>query len=185
MRMKKRTENSLMADGDAKGYSAWIAGLKTRYRAMQLKAASSVNAILLEFYWELGRGISARYDGKRRNARFFEKLSADLRLALPEVDGFSPRNLKYMLDFYEMYRYPPQAVADNGKNDGRLPQVAADNFAGLFAIPWGHHRLIIDKCRNDIDEKHADELPGRVARDLERGQRAAEELARQALENGV
>ena len=150
--VKERTEKSLMIAGDAKGYSAWIAGLKTRYRAMQLKAAVTVNAVLLEFYWELGRDISARYDGKRRNARFFERLSADLRLALPEVEGFSPRNLKYMLDFYMLYRYLPQPVANNGKSDGQLPQAAADNLTGLFAIPWGHHRLIIDKCRNDIEE---------------------------------
>ena len=149
---KKLAEVARKGDGDARGYSAWIAGLKSRYRAMQLKAACSVNTVLLEFYWELGRGISARYDGKRRNARFFEKLSSDLRLALPEVEGFSPRNLKYMLDFYEMYRYLPQAVADNGPTGGQPPQAAADNFTGMFAIPWGHHRLIIDKCRNDIDE---------------------------------
>ena len=75
---KKLAEVARKGDGDARGYSAWIAGLKSRYRAMQLKAACSVNTVLLEFYWELGRGISARYDGKRRNARFFEKLSSSL-----------------------------------------------------------------------------------------------------------
>lgn len=133
-------------------YAAWIAELKNRYRALQLKAATSVNVALLEFYWNLGRDISARYEGKKRNAHFFERLSADLRTALPSAEGFSPRNLKYMLDFYELYRHLPQPVADNGGGRSDLPQAVADSAATVLLIPWGHHRLIIDKCRGDLDE---------------------------------
>ena len=39
-----------------------------------------------------------------------------------------------------------------------LPQVVAefDNPAAiggkLSCVPWGHHRLIIDKCRNDVNK---------------------------------
>ena len=42
-------------------YRRWIVELKKRYRSTQIKAAISVNAALLEFYWELGRDISAKY----------------------------------------------------------------------------------------------------------------------------
>jgi predicted nuclease of restriction endonuclease-like (RecB) superfamily len=133
-------------------YAAWIAELKNRYRALQLKAATAVNVALLEFYWNLGRDISARYEGKKRNAHFFERLSTDLRTALPGAEGFSPRNLKYMLDFYELYRHLPQPVADNGGGRSDLPQAVADSAATVLLIPWGHHRLIIDKCRGDLDE---------------------------------
>lgn len=32
-----------------------------------------------------------------------------------------------------------------------LPQVVAnsDDYKNIFLIPWGHHKIIIDKCRND------------------------------------
>jgi predicted nuclease of restriction endonuclease-like (RecB) superfamily len=150
----KKKKQTIQADNAvaAGDYTAWIAELKTRYRALQLKAATAVNVVLLEFYWKLGRDISARYEGKKRNAHFFERLSADLRSALPDAEGFSPRNLKYMLDFYELYRYLPQAAADNGGKGVHLPQPVADCAALMPAIPWGHHRLIIDKCRDDLDE---------------------------------
>lgn len=148
--MKRATRaDGMVPAGD---YRAWIAELKGRYRELQLKAATAVNVVLLEFYWKLGRDIRARYEGKKRNAHFFERLSADLREALPGVEGFSPRNLKYMLDFYELYRHLPQAVADNGGGRSNLPQAAADSAALVPAIPWGHHRLIIDKCRGDAEE---------------------------------
>lgn len=145
---KSRARNQVVA-GD---YSEWIVDLKNRYRAMQLKAATAVNVVLLEFYWKLGSDISARYSGKKRNAHFFAKLSADLRLAIPDAEGFSPRNLKYMLDFYKLYRYLPQPAANNDVDEVHLPQLAADSPISALAIPWGHHRLIIDKCRDDVEE---------------------------------
>ena len=38
-------------------YKTWIIDLKTRLRSLQIKAAVSVNAALLELYWELGADI--------------------------------------------------------------------------------------------------------------------------------
>ena len=75
-----------------KSYRSWISELKKRYRATQIKAAVSVNRALLEFYWFLGKDISEKYPGRRRNVGFFEKLSEDLRLEIPNTRGFSPSN---------------------------------------------------------------------------------------------
>ncbi len=52
--MKKETP----AKRPARGYAAWIAGLKRRYRATQIKAAMAVNSALIEFYWYLGKDIA-------------------------------------------------------------------------------------------------------------------------------
>ena len=49
-------------------YFAWIGNLKKRYRSTQIKAVVSVNSALLEFYWSLGKDISERYPGRKRNA---------------------------------------------------------------------------------------------------------------------
>lgn len=45
-------------------YLTWIAELKKRYRATQIKAAVAVNSALIEFYWNLGRDIGEKYARK-------------------------------------------------------------------------------------------------------------------------
>lgn len=128
--------NVQKTDKDRAAYLGWISELKSRYRATQVKAAVAVNAALLDFYWELGRDISKRYPGKKRNAHFFDNLSADLCLDVPNPKGLSPSNIRYALRFFELYGY--------------LQQVAEDNGAGELAkVPWGHHILLIGKCKGD------------------------------------
>ena len=46
----------------------------------------------------------------------------------------------------------PQVVAKSEYKDteANLPLVVAElNLEDLFAVPWGHHRLIIDRCKDD------------------------------------
>lgn len=92
-----------------KDYIDWIAQLSKKYRASQIKAAVSVNEELLKFYWSLGRDIVERQDENKYGRGFFNTLSRDLKTALPDAKGFSPRNLYYTRDFYRMYnRILPQ-----------------------------------------------------------------------------
>lgn len=138
-------------------YFSWIGELKKRYRSTQIKAAVAVNAALLEFYWNLGKDICEKYPGKKRNARFFGELSADLKLSIPEGTGFSPNNLRYIRAFHELYSLrQPQLEGDaadgtylqQAVGDRQAVQSWAQNF--LFKIPWGHHVLIINKCGGDV-----------------------------------
>ena len=150
-------------------YFSWIGELKKRYCATQIKAAVSVNTALLGFYWSLGKDISERYPGKKRDAGFFAALSADLKSAIPEAKGLSPTNIKYTRYFYELYGvgcYRQQVVDDNSRgqqladlrgHSAYRPQLADDNCDGsifvkqlLVRIPWGHHVLIINKCKGDV-----------------------------------
>lgn len=77
-----------------------------------------------------------------------------MRAILPEVKGLSSSNLRYMKKFYELYsdqNFLPstEKAGDNGKQID-LPQLVGDLSAEeLFSIPWGHHRVIIDKCKLD------------------------------------
>ena len=70
-------------DGVEKSYAVWIADLKRRYRATQIKAAVAVNTALIEFYWNLGKDISEKYarrtiqNGWSRNS-LLNWLSTDL-----------------------------------------------------------------------------------------------------------
>ena len=129
--MKSKGKKTILTSAD---YRQWIGELKTRYRATQIKAAIAVNSALIEFYWNLGKDISEKYPGEVYGGKFFEKLSADLRQALPGVRGFSKVNLIYCRQFFELYggmEIVPQLVEQ------------------LIQIPWGHHRTLIDKCKGD------------------------------------
>ena len=135
-------------------YRQWIGELKTRYRATQIKAAVAVNSALIEFYWNLGKDISEKYPGKKRGVDFFGRLSRDLSAAIPDSGAFSVRNLKYMLNFYELYAYRQQLVADKRTNAaGNRQQLVADKemrtlAADLICVPWGHHIQILTKCKS-------------------------------------
>lgn len=84
-------------------YRNWVALLSQRYRRAQIKAAWSVNSVLLSFYWDLGRDITQMQAENKYGSSFFEVLSNDLKTAIPEAKGLSPTNLKYIRRFYLMY----------------------------------------------------------------------------------
>lgn len=115
-------------------YRNWLVALKTRYHAAQVKAAVAVNGALIEFYWSLGRDIEERFDENHYGAAFFERLSNDLCVEIPNVKGLSPINLRYANRFYRLYRNLPQLVEE------------------LMRVPWSSHRLIIDRSAGDADK---------------------------------
>ena len=98
--MRSKGKETILTAAD---YRQWIGELKARYRATQIKAAVAVNSALIEFYWNLGKDIGEKYPGKKRGVDFFGRLSRDLSAAIPDSGAFSVRNLKYMLNFYELY----------------------------------------------------------------------------------
>lgn len=63
-------------------------------------------------------------------------------------------NLRYMADFYEMYKdieNLQQVVSEY--TGGNLQQVAANFDAiNIFQIPWGHHIQILTKCKGNRDK---------------------------------
>ena len=142
---RKKSSPLVRSGGETQSYTAWIADLKRRYRATQIKAAVAVNSALIEFYWNLGKDISEKYPGKKRNIAFFANLSRDLCSGMSDISGLSERNIRYSLAFYELYGYLPQAVADN-------ELIVQQPVAQLVCVPWGHHMLIIDKCKRDRDK---------------------------------
>lgn len=154
-------------------YRNWVSALKKRYRATQIKAAVAVNSAMLEFYWSLGADISRMYPGKKRNLNFFENLSNDLCLGIENPKGLSVANIRYAFRFYELYSrlsqaennaYLQQAVDDN-ITAGYLQQVVEDKTTGehsphgknkhlpeIVKVPWGHHTVILGKCKGDQDK---------------------------------
>ena len=122
-------------------YKQWLVEIKQQIRQSQVKAAVKVNTELLRLYWNLGKEISERQMDAEWGSGFFSTLSHDLRAEFPEIQGFSPRNLRYCKNFYQFYN-------QSNKN---LHQVGANLEHSIFTIPWRHQIEIITKCQS-VDE---------------------------------
>ena len=132
-------------------YHEWVLDVVRRFRTSQIKAAIKVNKEMLRFYWLLGKDISNLHMNGKYGSAFYHNLSLDLQDFFPDVHSFSVTNLKYTKYFYELY--PTQAnrpqPEDDFKEEQNRPQPEDDFDADIFCIPWGHHKLLIDKCKKD------------------------------------
>ena len=134
-----------------KEYAEWLKSLSQRFRQSQIKAAVKVNSELLKFYWSLGQDIVERNFENTYGSEFFKNLSLDLKEEFPETKGFSPTNLGYIKRFYMLYsnamRISPQVEGKSPQisNLSNYPQVGGNSEPLIFSVPWGHHKLLIDK----------------------------------------
>jgi predicted nuclease of restriction endonuclease-like (RecB) superfamily len=126
-------------------YKAWVTQLKTRLRSMQLKAAVSVNSVLLEFYWQLGADIVDREKNRTWGDGFLKQLSQDLMAEFPEMKGFSYRNLRYIKQWHLFY------CGENEIWQQPVAKLAPMPLAQIKQIPWGHNLLIISKCQSQTE----------------------------------
>ncbi|RTZ02341.1 YhcG family protein [Flavobacterium sp. GSP6] len=127
-----------------KDYKNWITEIKSKIRSVQLKAATTVNASLIQFYWELGSMITEKQTAW--GTSFLENMSNDLKDEFPEMKGFSVTNLKYCKLFYKQFYFSPQL---GDEQDSNSPQLGDENLLPLLIqIPWGHIKLIIDKIKD-------------------------------------
>ena len=90
-------------------YSDWLNGIASRYRQSQIKAAISVNAEMLKFYWSLGADIIRMEKDQPWGSKFMQRLSTDLKVSMPDASCFSRVNLYYMVRFFKLY-VPPKIV---------------------------------------------------------------------------
>ena len=80
---------------ELKLYADLLGDIKSRIREAQIKAGLSVNAEMILMYWDIGRMIHERQQEKGWGAGVIPRLAMDLRNELPEVKGFSERNIGY------------------------------------------------------------------------------------------
>jgi predicted nuclease of restriction endonuclease-like (RecB) superfamily len=144
-------------------YSQLLTQIKDRIRRAQVKATLSANAEMILLYWDIGRMIHERQNLEGWGAGVIPRLSRDIRNELPEVKGFSERNIGRMIAFYRQYPdlkvILPQPVAKSASDipSTDLPQPVAqfparersENLHQLVAkIPWGHHILLMEKIKD-------------------------------------
>ena len=119
-------------------YKNWIGELKQRIRQSQIKAAVKVNTELLRLYWELGNDIVERQKNSQWGDGFLKQLSQDLSAEFPEMGGFSVRNLQLICKWYNFYNQKLTITK----------QVVSQLQEDFFSTPWGHHILIMQRCKD-------------------------------------
>ncbi len=143
-------------------YASLLTEVKARIRSGRVRATLSANAEMLAMYWDIGRLIDRRQKSEGWGAAVIPRLSRDIRNELPEVKGFSERNIKRMLAFYRGYPNAeailPQAVAKledtGGQKDTKVPQLAAQIRAhekvpqAAAQLPWFHHVVLMENVKD-------------------------------------
>ncbi len=125
-------------------YRNWIKELGDRYRTSQIKASIRVNNEMLMYYWSVGKDITERRADSKWGNKFFQNMSMDMSDMIPNTKGFSPTNLRYMMRFYGLFK------------DIKIVPQLEEQFEmapnKVFMIPWGHIKLLIDKCHDNPEK---------------------------------
>ena len=119
-------------------YKDWLQNLKGKIQQSQIKAAIQVNSELLRLYWQIGKDIVEKQTQAKWGDGFLQTLSADLYKEFPTMKGFSYRNLKSIRQWYLFYNQ----LDIIGK------QLVSQLEVSLFSIPWGHHIMIMQRCKD-------------------------------------
>lgn len=128
--MTKQTSTPASLISMPENYGNWLADLKNRIQTAQQRAALAVNRELILLYWQIGQDILQRQTEQGWGAKVIERLSHDLRIAFPEIKGFSRSNLMYMRAFAEAWP------------DNSIVQQAVGQ------LPWGHNLVLLSKLKN-------------------------------------
>lgn len=137
-------------------YADLLGQIKQRIRQGQARAVLSANAEMITTYWDVGKILHERQQQEGWGRAVIPRLSRDLRNELPEVKGFSERNIGYMIRLVREYGFSPILQQPVAKLDasGKVPQTVTQMpppaiLPQLVAkIPWGHNILLMEKVKD-------------------------------------
>jgi predicted nuclease of restriction endonuclease-like (RecB) superfamily len=165
--MKKKAISKL-----PQNYAGLLTTIKQRIQTAQVRTALAGNASMLMLYWDVGNLLVERQAEEGWGAAVLPRLAIDLRNELPEVKGFSVRNLMLMTQFAREYpgfhtiAQPPVAQLEDRTQDGssksarsskgprpvaQLPAETIDASIWQRAVaqlPWAHNIILIQKVKD-------------------------------------
>lgn len=132
-------------------YAAVLSELKERIKNARVRSVLSVNKELLQTYWDIGKTIAQQENAEGWGAGIVKSLSRDLRMEFPDMQGISPRNLRYMRDFALAYPNFPNLQAPLAQlprsvysSENQSPTILQ---APLAKLSWYHHLTLLDKVK--------------------------------------
>lgn len=112
---------------DTNEYITFLESIKAEITQTRARAVGKVNSELICLYWRIGSELNSRKDW---GASVIDTLSKDIRVAFPQIKGFSARNLRYMAKFAREC------------NEEFLQTVSAK-------LSWSHTVKLMDKLKDD------------------------------------
>lgn len=129
----------------------------------------SINEKQLRLYYGIGKYISLNLRKGFWGKGAIDAISERLDKGLPELKGFSARNLRYMRAFYEEWAYldksesvfliadddnlaPADAKLELSRRNQLIPKRLAFPEPSFWIISFSHHRTILSKVK-DINER--------------------------------
>ena len=158
-------KNKPISSATTGNYAGLLADIKQRIRAAQVRTAMAGNASMLMLYWEIGGVLAERQKIEGWGAAVLPRLATDLHNDLPEVKGFSARNLRLMIQFFDEYpAFGPiwqRAVAKlsddpigGKKGQPSVTQLPAESAAAqiwqraVAQLTWAHNVILIQKVKD-------------------------------------
>ncbi|WP_295584959.1 PDDEXK nuclease domain-containing protein [uncultured Lamprocystis sp.] len=117
-------------------YTELLAEIKARIQTAQTRAVLAANSELIRLYWQIGEQLTARQAREGWGAGVIPRLARDLHNELPELKGFSERNLKLMAQFFRAY---PALFADH----------APIGQPAVAQLPWAHNVLLMQTVKDE------------------------------------
>ena len=96
-------------------YSRLLRQVKQRVALAQLRVIYAANEEMLRMYWNLGQMLHAAQQAEGWGKGTLVRLSQDLKNEYPKEKGFSERNLRCMMEFYQEYNQELTMVKSNAK----------------------------------------------------------------------
>lgn len=132
-------------------YSELLTQIKSRIQQAQVKATMSANAEMILMYWDVGRIVFEKQGQEGWGTAVIPRLAKDIRNELPEVKGFSERNLKRMTQFYREY---PELVVIGPRAVAQLEPGSADNESGPLAVAQSSPSVIVQRLVAQLSWAH-------------------------------
>lgn len=108
-------------------YLGFIKEIRERIVKTRLETVVAANSAMILLYWEIGNAILQRQKNEGWGAKVIDRMSYDLKTAFSDMQGFSPRNLKYMRKFAEAW--PDLEIVQRS----------------VALIPWRSNITLLDK----------------------------------------
>ncbi|MCC7438654.1 MAG: DUF1016 family protein [Armatimonadetes bacterium] len=142
------TKESSLTSLSPNSFAALLRDVKGRIQTSQTRAIIAVNAELVQLYWDIGQIIAEQQQREGWGAGVIPRLAQELKNELPEIKGFSERNIDRMIAFFRAYPAPtdfsPPPVA---KSSMPTESVQATGSL-LWMIPWAHHVILMEKIKD-------------------------------------
>ncbi len=116
-------------------YSNFLQEIKEMVYRSQYEALKTVNKALINLYWNIGQRIKEKQEQHGWGKSVVKELAKDLQNEFPGTQGFSDRNLWYMLRFYEHYH-----------NNEKLQPMVAE-------IAWTQNIILLERCKDDLERE--------------------------------